>query len=82
MPVICPLMIVCTVIIALPKISTCFTSSCGVIGLLLKFGSLVVMDQHIILLYSIFYNEIYLLTKHKKVKVNIIQAFYSTLMKK
>ena len=39
----------------------------GWLGLLLKFGSLAVIDQQMILDYAIFYNEIYLLTKHKKV---------------
>ena len=54
----------------------------GWLGLLLKFGSLAVIDKQMILLYSIFYNEIYLLTKHEKVKVSIILSQTKTRQKR
>ena len=54
----------------------------GWLGLLLKFGSLAVIDQQMILLYSIFYNEIYLFTEHEKVKVSIILSQTQTRQKR
>ena len=54
----------------------------GWLGLLLKFGSLAVIDQQMIFLYSIFYNEIFFVDKTKKIKVSIILSQTQTRQKK